>query len=419
MGCANKIAAHPGLVGEVVCWESCTNFAEVTVTEIWAGIDAGKAHHHCVVIDPDGRRLFSRRVANDESELLGLLGDVAALGDNVTWAVDLNAGGAALLISLLFNHDQRLLYIPGRVVHRASAMYRGEGKSDARDAAVIAYQARMRRDLQPLQERDEIAVDLQTLTARRADVAADRTRTINRLRAQLLEYFPALERAFDFSKFKGALTLLVALRTPAALRKIGASQLASLLQVKEVRFPRAVADKAIAAAESQHTSVPGERVAAEVVLRLVKALQALNTELAELDAQIADLFRQHEHAHVISSLPGVGPLLGAELIAVTGGDVASFGSPDRLAGVAGLAPAPRDSGRISGNLHRPRRYSRRLLRVFYTSSLVSTQHCTASRRYYSRKRAEGKRLTQAVLALAWRRVNVLWALLRDNRLYQP
>jgi hypothetical protein len=32
---------------------------------------------------------------------------------------------------------------------------------------------------------------------RRNDLAADRNRTINRLRAQLLEYFPALERAFD------------------------------------------------------------------------------------------------------------------------------------------------------------------------------------------------------------------------------
>jgi hypothetical protein len=35
---------------------------------LWAGIDAGKAHHHCVAIDEDGRRLFSRRVANNEAE---------------------------------------------------------------------------------------------------------------------------------------------------------------------------------------------------------------------------------------------------------------------------------------------------------------------------------------------------------------
>lgn len=36
------------------------------VKQLWAGIDAGKAHHHCVVIDSDGTQLLSRRVANDE-----------------------------------------------------------------------------------------------------------------------------------------------------------------------------------------------------------------------------------------------------------------------------------------------------------------------------------------------------------------
>ncbi|MFE1902017.1 IS110 family transposase, partial [Streptomyces yangpuensis] len=36
-----------------------------------------------------------------------------------------------------------------------------------------------------------------------------------------------------------------------------------------------------------------------------------------------------------------------------------------------------------------------------------------------RKRAEGKRHSQAVMALARRRVNVLWALLRDGRCYEP
>ncbi|MGW1553282.1 IS110 family transposase, partial [Streptomyces sp. NPDC002346] len=51
---------------------------------IWAGIDAGKTHHHCVAIDESGRRLLSRRVANDEPELLELLADVLALGDGET-----------------------------------------------------------------------------------------------------------------------------------------------------------------------------------------------------------------------------------------------------------------------------------------------------------------------------------------------
>ena len=120
----------------------------------------------------------------------------------------------ALLIALLIGAEQRLLYIPGRTVHHASGGYRGEGKTDAKDAAVIADQARMRRDLQPLRPGDDIAVELRILTSRRTDLVTDRTRAINRLRAQLLEYFPALERAFDYSASKAALILLTGYQTP-------------------------------------------------------------------------------------------------------------------------------------------------------------------------------------------------------------
>jgi hypothetical protein len=56
--------------------------------------------------------------------------------------------------------------------------------------------------------------------------------------------------------------------------------------------------------------------------------------------------------------------------------------------------------------------------VFYTSALISIQRSPASRTYYQRKRAEGKRHRQAVLALARRRVNVLYAMLRDRHLYE-
>jgi hypothetical protein len=50
------------------------------VDRVWAGIDIGKQHHHCVVVDADGKRLFSRRVVNDETELRTLIADVTVLG---------------------------------------------------------------------------------------------------------------------------------------------------------------------------------------------------------------------------------------------------------------------------------------------------------------------------------------------------
>jgi transposase len=396
--------------------------SETVLPNLWAGIDAGKTHHHCVVIDAEGQRLLSRKVRNNESELLDLISEVMSLGGHsgeLTWATDLNHGGAALLIALLSAHEQRLLYIPGRTVHHASRIYRGDGKTDAKDAAVIADQARMRRDLQPLRVGDEVSVDLRILTARRADKAMDRTRAINRLRAQLLEYFPALERSFDYSRSKAALLLLTKYRTPEGLRRLGQVRLQAWLKNQGARSSAAVAETAIAAAKEQHTTVPAQRVGEMIVAALAREVLDLQEELSQLDALISERVVEHRHAPVLMSMPGFGAVLSAEFLAATGGDMSVFENVDRLAGVAGLAPVPRDSGRISGNHHRPRRYDRRLLRVCYLAAMSSLRSSTASRAYYDRKRAEGKTHTQSVLSLARRRLNVLWAMLRDGTMYGP
>lgn len=326
-------------------------------------------------------------------------------------------GGAALLIGLLLNHQQPMVYITGLAVHQASTAYRGQGKTDEKHAFVIADQARMRQDLGLLRPGDEIAVDLRTLTARRLDLVNDRTCQTNRLRAQLLEFFPALERALNLNK-KGPVMLLTGYQTPAAFRRSGAGRIGTWLKNRKVKSAAALAEAAVEAARSQHTALPGETLAAAMVARIAKGVQALDQEIAELDALIEARFNEHRHATVIRSLPGMGNLLGAEFIAATGGNLDAFGTADRLASFAGLSPAPRDSGRVSGNMRRPRRYHRGLLRAFYLSAMDSLRTCSASQAYYGRKRNEGKGHKQALLALARRRANVLWAMLRDGECYE-
>src|SRR3954454_7390365 len=391
--------------------------AEVTVPQIWAGVDIGKEHHHCVVVDERGERLLSRRVFNDEAALLELIADVLALSEDALWAVDINHGGAALLIGLLRSRVQPMVYITGMAVHQASAAYRGQGKTDEKDAFVIADQARMRQDLGLPRPGDEIAVDLRTLTARRLDLVNDRTRQTNRLRAQLLEFFPALERALNLSK-KGPVVLLTGYQVPAAIRRSGARRIGTWLKNRKVKNAAALAETAVEAARAQHTALPGETLAAAMVARIAKGVLALDEEIAEINALIEARFNEHRHATVIRSLPGMGTLLGAEFIAATGGDLEAFGTADRLASFAGLSPVPRDSGRVSGNMRRPRRYHRGLLRAFYLTAMASLRNCSASQAYYGRKRNEGKGHKQALLALARRRANVLWAMLRDGERYE-
>ncbi|WP_327037547.1 IS110 family transposase [Microbacterium sp. Leaf151] len=184
--------------------------------QLWAGIDAGKTEHHCVVIDGNGTKLLSQRVKNRESAILTLMGDVASLpgGTDVAWATDLNHGGTGLLQSLLSSHAQPLFYISGRVIHHASGAYRGEAKTDAKDAVIIADQARTRRDVTLMRQADEVTAELRLLSARREDLVHDRTRAVNRLRAILVHYFPSLESAFNFATTRGPRCCSLGTRRP-------------------------------------------------------------------------------------------------------------------------------------------------------------------------------------------------------------
>jgi len=398
---------------------SALNGGECAMVKVWAGVDAGKSHHHCVVIDEDGRQLLSRRVANDEDTLLALIADVHALeADAVTWATDLNHGGAALFIELLSSHDQELLYIPGQTVHHAARTYRGDGKTDAKDAGVIADQARMRRDLQPLRNGDEISANLRLLTARRADLVIDRTRAFNRLRATLLEYFPGLETAFDYANSKSALLLLTRYQTPDQLRSAGTKRVSAWLSKAGATKGELIAATAVTAAHAQHTIVRSQDIASRIVAELAMEILRLHESVANVDHEIESLLRQHDDGEILLSLPGFGPRLAAEFLAAIGGGLSGIESADRLAGIAGLAPVPRDSGRISGNHHRPHRYDRRLLRASFLAAQTAARYCPDSRAYYEKKRSEGKNHKQAVLSLARRRVNVIWAMLRDHQPYQ-
>jgi transposase len=382
-------------------------------SKVWVGIDAGKEVHWAHVLDASGTKILSRRVENDEADLSGLIDEVLALSEEHLWAVDQPGGSAALLLALLWERDQQVLYLPGLAVERAREAYPGESKTDARDAYIIAEQARMRSDLARLVPGEDDLAELQLLLARRRDLVADRTRCVNRLRDVLLSLFPALERALDLNA-KGALVLVRHYQTPSAIRRMGHRRLAAFLKNRSVKGAEGIARKALAAAKAQSVSLPAESVAATICAELAAEALALKESVAALDGEIAGRFFARPEARILSSLPGMGPILGSEFLVSVGDFRASFDSADQLAAYAGLVPVARDSGKRVGNHRRMRGGNKVLKRVFYQSAFASLRGSSHSRAFYDRKRREGKKHTQALIALARRRVNVLWAMLRDE-----
>jgi transposase len=389
---------------------------EMLMDKAWAGVDAGKEFHWAHVLDASGRELLSRKVENDEADILRLIDETLSLAEEVVWAVDQPGGSAALLLALLWERDQKVLYVPGLTVDRARDAYRGESKTDARDAHVIADQARMRPDLGELRAGEQEIAELQLLLAHRRDLITDQSRTIARLREALLSLFPALERTLDLNS-KGPLTLLTHYQTPAQLRRAGHKRVATYLKNRGVKGSNKVADKALAAAKTQSVTLPAQDVAASIVAELAKDVLGFKQRVESIDEEIGQRFFARPEARILTSLPGMGPILGAEFLVVVG-DIRAFESADRLAAYAGLVPAARDSGKRVGKHRRMRGGNKTLKRVFYQSAFASLRSAPESRAFYDRKRSEGKRHTQALVALARRRVNVVWAMLRDGTVFE-
>ena len=281
----------------------------VTRDRAWVGVDIGKTHYWVCVLDADGAVVLSVKIGNDEGEILRLIATVNERVEQSIWAVDITGAPSALILALLAQAGQSVRYASGRVVAAMSAAYVGEGKTDAKDAYVIAETARIRRDLRVVDRDSDLVRNLAVLTGHRADLIADRVRMINRLRDLMTSVFPSLEREFDYKSCRGTVVLLTGYASPNRIRRIGQARLSSWLQHRRVRDYSGVAARAVTAARAQMVQLPGQDLAAAIISELATNILALDERLKALDVEIATAFEQHPQAVIIASMPGFGPSL--------------------------------------------------------------------------------------------------------------
>ena len=120
-------------------------------------------------------------------------------------------------------------------------------------------------------------------------------------------------------------------RTAAELRAAGREALLAHLARARLapRGVRAPGPAALTAAAAQRVAVPGERPAAALVRELATEALACRARLARLDREVEAALGRHPDAALIRSLPGMGAVLTAELIAEAGG-LRRFRSADAL-----------------------------------------------------------------------------------------
>jgi transposase len=384
---------------------------------VYCGVDVGKSEHHACALDPAGNRVYDRALPNDEAALVEVLTGLTGHG-RVLVVVDQPAAIGALVIAVARSLSIDVGYLPGLAMRRIADLYPGEGKTDARDAFVIADAARtMPHTLRRVGTEDETLAGLAVLAGYDDDLAAQSTRLTNRLREALLHIHPALERLlgkhFDRG---GVLDLLAAAPTPAALRELGADGIRKLMRPRSPRLAKTLPTQILAALEAQTLVVPGTTEFGRVIAGVAAQLRDVHLERANLATDLEARLEAHPLARVLTSMPGVGFRTALKILTIVG-DGAAFPSPGHLAAYAGLAPVTRRSGTSIKGETRSQRGNHALKSALFLSAFASLADPT-SRAYYDRKRAQGKRHNAALICLARRRVDVLYAMLRDRQPYQ-
>jgi transposase len=384
---------------------------------VFVGLDVGKGEHHAVGLDRAGKRLFDGPLPNSEPRLLELFDRLAKHGALLI-VVDQPATIGALPVAVARALGHRVAYLPGLTMRRIADVYPGRAKTDARDAFVIADAARtLPHTLRTLDLASDALAELDVLVGHDDDLATEATRLGNRIRGLLTTIHPALERVLGPKiTHPAVLEILSRHGGPTGIRQADHRTLTSIATTHAPRMAAQLVADILTALDQQSVLVPGTTAADTVLPHLANSLKAVLAQRKALAAQVEEILNAHPLAQVLTSMPGIGVRTAARILLEIG-DASAFKSAAQLAAYAGIAPVTRRSGSSIRGEHPARAGNRRLKRALFLAAFAALSDPT-SRAYYQRKRDEGKKHNAALICLARRRCDVLYAMLRDKAPYR-
>ena len=385
------------------------------------GFDVGRYSHHMTAIDArTGEVVASRGVEQTEPDIREAI-EPYALGDAAV-VVDQPGDLSSLLLAVARDMGLGVGFITPRAMAKGIELYGGELKSDAHDSFVIAdLAARIPSLVRPVPERRADVEELASLMSYDRELTDDVRRAASRIHELPLATCPALGAVYAGQRVKQRLPLAMLARFGGAggLSAAGRGEVEGWARGQPRCGARGLAfvGSALDAVGSQGVATTSSPFYDELLRIEAASLRSALDAREAVGARVDELLGRIPDAQVLLSMPGVGRVTAATFVSEVP-DVGAFASAAKLAAYAGLAPRVRQSGQSLNSVTRPRAGNRRLKRALVLSAARSVDFCEESRAYYDRKRSEGRCHYSAVVALARRRINVMYAMLRDGKRYE-
>ena len=389
---------------------------------IFVGIDWAEAHHDACIVDEAGQVLSKARVPDGIEGVRRLHELIAECSDepgDVTIGIETDKG---LLVGALVAAGYRVFAINPFASSRYRDRHATSGaKSDPGDAKMLADLVRTdRHNHREIAGDSDLAEAVKVLARAHQSLIWTRRRQANQLRNALREFYPAALAAFGSALTSGdAMSVLAHAPSPQLGAKASRSSLIAWL--RKGGRKRNLGDRAVAirtALRSEQLQAPPILSAAyaDIVGSLVAVIAGLNDQIAALEAKLTAGFEAHPDAEILRSLPGLGSVLGARVLAEFGDDPNRYVDAKARRCYAGTAPITKASGTRRVVLARIAR-NKRLADACYLWAFSSLTKSAGARGHYDRCRAKGDTHNQALRSLGNKLVGILHGCLSHRQNY--
>ena len=390
---------------------------------LFIGDDWAEDHHDVEIQDGTGRRLAKARLPEGISgiaKLHGLVGRFLPESDDAAQVkIGIETDRGPWVAALVASGYQVYAINPLQSARAREGHGVSGAKSDAGDAHVLADLVRTHsHQLRTVAGDSEQASAVKVLTRMHQTLIWDRTRHVLRLRSSLREFFPAALEAYEDLASPDVLELLSKAPDPDIAARLTRAQIIAALTRARRRDREAKTTAIMNTLRAEHLTQPPLIAAAYgATVRALAALIATdNEQIAALEGQVEARFGQHPDAEIYLSQPGLGPVLGARVLAEFGDDPTRDDGARARKNYAGTSPITRASGKKKVVLARHAR-NNRLTDALHHQAFSALSGSPGARAYYDALRNRDISYNAALRQLANRLVGILHGCLKTHTPY--
>lgn len=391
----------------------------------YIGIDVGKRHHEVGVIDekgqPIGKTLRFENSKSGSEKLLEFFNQHQLAPDNSV--IGLEATGHYWLSIFSFVHKLGFKTTVFNPLQSDSLrnFYLRKTKNDVKDAYLIAQVIRIDSpDETPFIKEDLLKLrHLERLRYSFVDQVSDIKRKVISLLDQV---FPEYEQLFSDTFSKSSTEVLMNYTLPEDLLEIDPQELANLLQeASNGRYGESRALKKADQLRESALNTFGITIGTDVfklqIQLLLGQIQLIEKHLKEIEEVMIEISNRQKH--YLTTITGISDVTACVILGEIG-SIDRFERPEQLVAYAGLDASVHQSGDFnSSNTRISKRGSPYLRRAIWQAAFVASNHDPALSLHYQKLRKRGKAHGTAIGAVARKLTHIIFAILRDNKPYEP